>query len=147
MTTLTRRNQNSFPSIFSDFFDNDDFWGVRSPMMRQQPNVPAANIRETDKAYVIEMATPGIPKENINVEVENDMLTISGENRQEQTEENNENGRYTRREFSYSSFNRSFKLPPNVKADDVKAQVNNGVVNITLPKTEEQRNKRRIKLD
>lgn len=142
---LIKRNEPRFPSIFSDFFDNDDFLGFGNPMLRRQQNIPAVNIRETDKAYDIEMAAPGIPKENINVEVENDLLTISGENRQEQKESDND-GRYTRQEFSYSSFRRSFKLPPNVNADDVKARCENGVVNITIPKREEQKNKRRIKL-
>lgn len=142
---IMKRNESRFPSIFSDFFDNDDFIGFGNSMLRRQQNVPAVNIRETDKAYDIEMAAPGIPRENINVEVENDMLTISGENREEQ-KESDQDGRYTRREFSYSSFSRSFKLPPNVNADDVKARCENGVVNITIPKKEEQRNKRRIKL-
>jgi HSP20 family protein len=142
---LIKRNDSRFPSIFSDFFDNDDFMGFGNSMLRRQQNIPAVNIRETDKAYDIEMAAPGIPKESINVEVENDMLTISGENRQEQKESDQE-GRYTRQEFSYSSFSRSFKLPPNVNAEDVKARCENGVVNITIPKKEEQRNKRRIKL-
>src|SRR5688500_13070408 len=105
---LTRRNESRLPSIFSDFFDNDDFMGFGNSMLRRQQNIPAVNIRETDKAYDIEMAAPGIPKENINVEVENDMLTISGENRQEQ-KESDQDGRYTRQEFSFSSFSRSFK--------------------------------------
>jgi HSP20 family protein len=143
---LIKRNENSgFPSIFSDFFENDDFLGFGSGLARRQQNIPAVNIKETDKAYDIEMAAPGIPKDSINIEVENDMLTISGENKQEK-EDSDKDGRYTRREFSYSSFSRSFKLPPNVNADDVKARCDNGVVNITIPKKEEQRNKRRIKL-
>lgn len=142
---IMRRNEGRSPlfgSFFSDLFENENLPGMGVSRM----NSPAVNVKETDKEFVLEVAAPGIPKEEIDVHVENNMLTISGEHKEEQNEEN-EN--YTRREFRQISFQRSFMLPENVNADDIKAKCNNGVINIRLPKVnhEKSKSKKQVKID
>lgn len=107
---------------------------------------PAVNVKETDKEFVLEVSAPGIPKEDIDIHVENNMLIITGEHKDEQNEEK-EN--YTRREFRQSSFQRSFMLPENVNADDIKARSNHGILNIILPKVNQEKNtsKKKVKID
>lgn len=141
---LIKTNEPGLPSLFSDFFTNDNFLGFPSIFNRQM-NMPAVNIHETEKSYEIELAAPGVQKDNINVEIDGDMLVISGEQKDEK-KEGGEDGRYTRREFSYESFNRSFRLPQDANADAIKADFANGVVHLTLPKIKERANKKRIKL-
>jgi HSP20 family protein len=97
--------------------------------------LPAVNIKEDDNGFHVEVAAPGLSKEDFNVEVENDVLTIYSE---KESKNKTEDSDYMRREFSYSSFKRTFTLPENVvDVDKVKASYNNGVLNISLPKREE----------
>ena len=96
-------------SWLNDFFDTDRFFD--SDVFRGQ-SVPAVNVKETDNAYEIEVAAPGLTKKDFNITVDNRMLTIASE--KEETKEETEKN-YTRREFSYTSFSRSFTLPENVK--------------------------------
>lgn len=121
-----------FSSELSDFFDNEDlfrdeFWG--KAIMKQ----PAMNIKETDGKYTIEVAAPGLEKEDFKVSVKDGQLTISAE-KESSTEEKKEN--YARREFSYNSFKRSLMLPDNVLEDQIDASYENGMLNITLNKKE-----------
>ncbi|MEP1096589.1 MAG: Hsp20/alpha crystallin family protein [Cyclobacteriaceae bacterium] len=118
------------PSFFSDFFDNDDKW-LDFDGNGWTSKIPAANIQEKDAAYVIELAAPGMEKEDFHVDVENGNLCISSE--KESETEGKENG-YSRKEFSYSSFSRSFALPENVKEDKIKASYKDGILSLTLPK-------------
>ena len=135
--------RNMFPDLFGDFgsfFDNDLFQNRLMPS-RMMQNMPATNIRENDKDYQIEIAAPGLKKDDFNVDVENGMLTISSEKKDEK-EEKDEN--YTRREYNYSSFSRSFRLPETVKEEDINASYKDGVLMLTIPKKEEsQKPKRR----
>lgn len=114
----------------SDFFDTDRFFD--SDWLKKQ-SVPAVNVRETEKAYEIEVAAPGLSKKDFNITVENRVLTISSE-KEEEKEAKEEN--YTRREFSYSSFSRSFTLPEGVSEEDVKASYADGVLRLAVPKKE-----------
>jgi len=109
------------------FFDNDSFF-------RGFKKVPSANIKEKDNRFEVELAAPGMQKDDFKVEVANNILTVSAERKDEKNEEN-EN--YTRKEFSYSSFTRSFELPATVNADAIKAAYENGILVLTLPKKEE----------
>jgi len=137
-----------FTDFFTDvdrFFDNDLFLAPMQWRKQFEANVPAVNIRENDKAYVIEVAAPGMTKEDFNIDMEEGMLTISCQKEQEQKEDKDN---YRRREYNYSSFSRSFSLPESVKPEDVKAHYENGVLLLNVPKVEEkQRPKRQIKID
>lgn len=130
--TLVKRNAVSFPSVFDEFFKPDWMGG----MQNFGANVPAVNIKETDTAFGIELAAPGKNKSDFNIEIDLNVLTISSESKTQSQETQNE-GRYTRREFSYSSFKRSFTLPDSVNTDAIQANYENGVLHITLPKREE----------
>lgn len=126
-----RRSQNWLPSIFNDFFDNE--W-----MVKANATAPAINVIETEKAYKVELAAPGMTKEDFNVHIdEENNLVISMEKKTENKEEKKD-GRYLRREFSYSKFQQTMILPENVDKDHISAQVENGVLNIELPKLSEE---------
>ena len=126
-----RRTQNWLPSIFNDFFDN--VW-----MVKANATAPAINVFETEKEYKVELAAPGMTKEDFNVHIdEENNLVISMEKKTENKEEKKE-GRYLRREFSYSKFQQTMILPDDVDKEKISAQVENGVLNIDLPKFSEQ---------
>lgn len=124
-------------SWLSDFFDNDRFFD--SDLMRKQ-TVPAVNVKETDKAFEIELAAPGLTKDDFEISVDSRVLSISA--RKEDKREEKQNG-YTRREFSYSSFSRSFALPDNVNEENVDASYKEGVLRLILSKLPEKESKRR----
>ena len=126
-----RRTQNWLPSIFNDFFDND--W-----MVKANSTAPDINVFEKEKEYKVELAAPGMTKEDFNVHIdEENNLVISMEKKTENKEEKKE-GRYLRREFSYSKFQQTMILPDDVDKEKISAQVENGVLNIDLPKFSEQ---------
>ena len=126
-----RRTQNWLPSILNEFFDND--W-----MVKANATAPAINVFETEKEYKVELAAPGMTKEDFNVHIdEENNLVISMEKKTENKEEKKE-GRYLRREFSYSKFQQTMILPDDVDKEKISAQVENGVLNIDLPKFSEQ---------
>ena len=129
-------------SLLSDFFDDDRFF--TSPWMRGE-NLPATNIKETEKSYEIEVAVPGFKKSDINVAIDSGTLTISAEQKQE--DDSNENN-YKRREFSYKSFSRSFSLPENTSDEDVNARYEDGVLKLSVAKkkTENAKPKRAIQI-
>ena len=121
----TRRSQNWLPGIFNDFFGNE--WMEKSTS-------PAIYIIENDKEYKVELAAPGLTKEDFNVRVtEENQLVVTMEKKQEQKDENND-GRYLRREFSYSKYQQTLLLPDNVEKDKISASVEHGVLNILIPK-------------
>jgi HSP20 family protein len=97
-------------------------------------SVPAANVKETETEYVLELAIPGRKKEDFNVEIDNDILTISSEVK---SEENKEDDGYTRREFTFSSFKRVFSLPETISMDKINATYEDGILKFVLPKKEE----------
>lgn len=115
-------------SWLSDFFDNDRFFDA--DWLRKQ-SVPAVNVKESDNAFEIEVAAPGLSKKDFKITVENGVLTISSEVKEEKEQKEKD---YTRREFSYSSFSRSFTLPENVNEDDVKANYQDGVLKLNIAK-------------
>ena len=125
-----RRTQNWLPSIFNDFFDND--W-----MVKANATAPAINVFETEKEYKVELAAPGMTKEDFNVHIdEENNLVISMEKKTENKEEKKE-GRYLRRD-SNTKFQQTMILPDDVDKERYSAQVENGVLNIDLPKFSEQ---------
>lgn len=128
-----RRNQNWLPSIFNDFLN--DGW----LMERRNATAPAVNILETDDEYKIEVAAPGMTKEDFKVHInEDNELIISMEKKTEEKEDEKEKkhhkGTYLRREFSYTQFQQSLLLPDNVERDKISAKVEHGVMCIEIPK-------------
>lgn len=133
--TLALKNRNNGFSTFNSIFNeilNDDFFTPRTISEK----LPAVNIKQSEKDFSLELAIPGLGKEDIKISVDQDLLTISSEKKSE-TEEKEENGTYTRREFSYQSFKRSFTLPESVDSDKIDAKFENGVLFLHLPKKEE----------
>lgn len=121
-------NQNWLPSIFNDFFDND--W-----MVKANATAPAINVIENEKDYKVEVAATGMTKEDFNIHLgEDNELVITMEKKNETKEEDKENKKYLRREFSYSKFQQAFVLPEDVEKDKISANVTDGVLTIELPK-------------
>ena len=150
MSGLMRRNDFAFPTIsrlFDDFFGNELMdWNNRN-FSRTGTSLPAVNVRENDDNYTVEVAAPGMKREDFNVQVHQNVLTISSEKREERNQ-NGENGRYSRREFSYQSFSRSFSLPDTVDAEHIEGRYEDGVLHLVIPKKEEAKPKpvRRIEI-
>lgn len=128
--SLIRRNPGLFPSIWNDVLTPDWFGGTDF----QNHTLPAVNIREAETHFTLELAVPGMKKEDFNIEIDDDVLTISMEREAEKQEE--QNG-YTRREFRYSSFKRAFTLPETVNEDAIEAEYTDGILRFSLPKREE----------
>ena len=127
---------NDMPSLFNDTFTNDFFnWGLGN-YSNTNTSLPAVNIRENADAFEVEMAAPGMTKEDFKIELDNNMLTISSEKKTRNEEKDGD--RYTRREFSYQSFQRSFQLPKDVvDAEKIQARYDNGLLHLVIPKKEE----------
>ncbi|WP_288736767.1 Hsp20/alpha crystallin family protein [uncultured Parabacteroides sp.] len=122
-----RKNQNWLPSVFNDFFDND--W-----MEKANSTAPAINVIESEKDYKIELAAPGMTKEDFNVRIDDDnCLVVSMEKKNENKDEKH-NGRYLRREFSYSKFQQTMILPDDVDKEKISAKVEHGVLTVDVPK-------------
>jgi len=131
--TVAKRTQR-MPSFFEDFFNKPLLDLFDSGLPSRRMSVPAVNITERKEDYLVSMAAPGLKKEDFKIDVEGNMLTISSE----KEEENEEKGeKYTRQEYSYSSFERSFTLPDEVNKDQIDAHYQDGVLELVLPKKEE----------
>lgn len=134
---LTRWN-NAFPTksplttLFDDFFNTSIADIVGSDFTTNQPSV---NIIEEDDKYTLELAVPGVNKEDFNVEVDKNRLIISATHTKEETDK--EEGKFTRREFNFSSFERSFHLPKSVDKNAIDANYQNGLLTLMLSKTED----------
>lgn len=121
-------NQNWLPSIFNDFFDNN--W-----MVKTNATAPAINVIESEKEYKVEVAAPGMTKDDFNIHLsEDNELVISMEKKNESKEEDKENKKYLRREFSYSKFEQRLVIPDDVEKENINANVSDGVLTIDLPK-------------
>lgn len=127
----TNRNEGFFPSIFNDFFD--DNW----LMPKFRGTTPAINVSETDAAYKVEVAAPGMTKEDFSISLGQDNeLVISMEKKADNKEEKKDK-KYLRREFSYSKFEQRLSLPDNVEKQQISAQMTDGVLTIDIPKMTE----------
>jgi HSP20 family protein len=130
MSTLVRYNR--IPTFFNPFNMAADFGRpVVSRYQNNLPSVPAVNVKETETAFELALAAPGLKKEDLNVSVLKDQLTIAYKS-ENKTDENTE--KFTRQEFSTSQFERSFRLPKNVDAEQIKATYTDGILTVELPK-------------
>jgi len=130
MVPVRRTTQSWLPEIFNDFFDNS--W-----MERANSTAPAINVLETEKEYEVELAAPGLTKEDFNVRLDKDGdLVIEMEKKNENKEEHR-HGRYLRREFAYTKFQQMLSLPENADAEKIQAKVENGVLTVVIPKVVE----------
>ncbi len=123
-----------FNAIFNDFFEGE--FSSRKAHGFRNASVPAANIKEADRAFHVELAAPGREKEDFKIEVDENLLTIRTEQKEEKSEDNE---RFTKREFNYSAFTRSFRLPEDVKQDEISASYENGILKLEIPKMEEEK--------
>lgn len=132
------RKRESLPSIFNDFFrpweSLFDFNGGGLTSNLRPLSMPAVNIVEQKDSYEVSLAAPGMKKDDFNIDVEGDTLFISAEKKEEKEEKDE---KYTRKEFNYSSFSRSFTLPDSVIKDKIDATYDNGLLRLVLPKTDE----------
>ncbi|MDX9947190.1 MAG: Hsp20/alpha crystallin family protein [Bacteroidales bacterium] len=137
LPSLTRKEFRPF--YLGSIFD-DDFFPVTS-----RGSSPAVNIREDEKRFILDLAVPGLDRKDMKIDINEDLLTISAETKNE-SEETNDG--YKRKEFSFSSFCRSFQIPENVKVEKIEANYKDGVLSVTLPKVDEEKNKitRQIKI-
>jgi HSP20 family protein len=130
---------NAFPALRSML---DNFWGndLMEDDFFKRNKIPPVNVKETEKYYEIEVAVPGMKKDDFNIDVDNGILTISAEKKDEK-EKVQDN--YTRREFSYSAFNRSFSLPQNADEDNIIAKYEDGVLKLSLNKLKEEKSQKK----
>ncbi len=132
---LIRPNYSPVKDVFQDFFSNavnrtlSDILNIDSPISQ-----PSVNIRETPEKFEIELAAPGLEKNDFKLALENNRLSISAQKEESKVEEN---VNYSRKEFSFNSFIRSFDLPETVHAENISANYENGILYINLPKKEE----------
>jgi HSP20 family protein len=132
---LAKRNENYLPSFFDRFLNNELMDWNHSNFSGTNSSLPMVNVKETADDFVIELAAPGMDKKDFKINFKNNVITISSE-KEDKKEEKKEN--YTRREFSYQSFQRSFTVPENaILSDKIEAKYNNGILHVTLPKREE----------
>lgn len=138
MKTLVKPNGNLFPampSLLEDLFLKDLFDTTSGSWKSSGTTLPAVNVGETNDAFMIEVAAPGMKREDFHVELDNNLLTISSDREKEEKQNGN---LYARREFSYQSFQRSFALPENrIEGDKIFAKYTDGILYITVPKKEE----------
>ncbi|RXG15696.1 heat shock protein Hsp20 [Leeuwenhoekiella aestuarii] len=135
MSLVKRTNDNWLPSVFDDMFKTDWLGGTTN-VNSIGVSIPAVNIIENDESFELAVAAPGKTKADFNIELDNDVLTISAQERKE-SDKSEDKGKYTRREFSYSTFKRAFSLPETVNSAKINASYDNGVLNISIPKKEE----------
>lgn len=135
MTTqaLAKLNER-MPSVFDDFFKPWNEWFDNGGILRGAINVPAVNITEQKDNYLVSLAAPGLKKDDFKIDVDGNMLTISSE--KEETKEEKDK-KFTRKEYNYSSFSRSFTLPEEINKEMIEAKYEEGVLKITLPRKEE----------
>ncbi len=133
-TQLLAKSGERMPSVFDDFFKPWNEWFDNTGLMGRTLNVPAVNITEKKDEYQVSLAAPGMKKDDFKIDVDGNMLTISSE-KEENKEEKDK--KFTRKEYSYSSFSRSFTLPEEINKEKIEAKYEDGVLKIALPRKEE----------
>ena len=127
MLPMVRKNQSWLPDIFNDFFDNS--W-----MERANYTAPAINVIENEKEYDVELAAPGLTKDDFQVHVDEDNNLVINMEKKSEDNEKKHHGRYLRREFSYEKFQQMLTLPEDAESDKIEAHVEHGVLTVRIPK-------------
>ena len=130
MTPMMRHNAAWLPTVFNDFF-NTDF------MPKANATAPAINVKETDKGYTVELAAPGMTKEDFNVHINDEGNLIIKMEQKKENKEEDKSARYLRREFSYTKFEQTLILPDDVEKEHISAKVEHGVLTVELPKLQQ----------
>lgn len=130
--TLIKSNGNLIPFGMDNFFD-DDFFDNKWLEKKLKHTLPAVNIKENKNEFNIEFAAPGFAKKDFNIDLDDNVLIISAE---KEKEKNEENDNFTRKEFSYNSFSRSFTLPKTINGDKIDAKYTDGILKLSIPKME-----------
>ena len=137
MLPVISRN-NWMPEVFNDFFDTDF-------MTRTKATAPAINVKETEKDYTVEVAAPGMTKDDFSIKIDPENQLIVSMEKKTENDEKDKKGKYLRREFSYSRFQQIMVLPENVEKDKIDAKVENGVLTIDIPKKVVEPEEKRMK--
>jgi len=130
--TIIRRSNNWLPSVFNDFFGNE--W-----MQNNNRSVPAVNIQQNDNGFLVEVAAPGMTREECNVRIDEENNLVIAFEKKNESEEKDKKGTYLRREFSYTQFQRTMILPDNVEKENISARVENGVLTVAVPVANEEK--------
>lgn len=131
---LKKMTEEKRPSVFYDLFKPWNEWFDEGSFLGRTMNIPAVNITEEQGLYQVELAVPGMKKDDFKIDLDGNMLTISSE-KEESKEEKDK--KFTRKEYSYSSFSRSFTLPEEVNQERIEARYEDGVLKLSLPRKEE----------
>lgn len=140
MSLVKRENYSpTWSSFFNDFLNRDWYDWNNQNYSLTNTTIPSVNIKETENEFEVDMAAPGMNKEDFKIELNNNILTISSERQMENETSKGKN--VTRREFSYQSFSRSFTLPAIVETDQITAKYENGLLRVNIPKKEKAKPK------
>ena len=140
MSLVKRENYwPTLPGFFNDFLNRDWYDWSNQNFSLTNTTIPSVNIKETENEFEVDMAAPGMAKDDFRIELNNSVLTISSEKQSDNKTKEGKN--ITRREFSYQSFSRSFTLPAIVETDKISAKYENGILRINIPKKEEAKPK------
>lgn len=139
MKTVTRNN-GFFPSIFDEFFPENKL----DVSNYETFSIPSVNIKENFTTFDIDLAVPGLKKENFDIELLKNVLTVSSKAIESTNEVEKEDVKFSLKEFNYGSFKRTFALPETVNIEDIKAAYKDGILNISIPKKEEAKNIKRM---
>ena len=135
MTALTKSGSTTLPSVFDDFLKPWNEWFTKgNDFFGRSLTIPSVNIAEDEKGYQVSLAAPGLKREDFKIDIDGNMITVSSE--QEESKEEQEK-KFTRREYNYTSFSRSFTLPDDVNREKVEAKYADGVLHLSLPRKEE----------
>jgi len=132
---LARINRGFVPAYWDDFFNDTFFNNVNRAT--SHGTAPAVNVAEEDMAFRIEMAVPGLSRKDFRIDLENDVLTISSDRKENKEVKEDKKHNYMRKEFNYNTFKRSFQLPETIDQENIKASHDAGILTIQLPKKEE----------
>jgi len=145
MANIIKRGLEPNRSLMRDFFDVGSFFD-NSWLSRLEKNYPAVNISENEKEYNLELIVPGFKKEDIKIKTDHDLLTISAESKSESKDDGEKN--FTRREYTYSAFTRTFQLPEYVNTEAIEAHYVDGVLQVKIPKNQtEAKNEKEVPID
>lgn len=137
-TDTMARLSGGIPSVFDDLLRPWNDWFEGRELWSRASSLPPVNISEEENQFLVSLAVPGMKKEDFKIDLNNNMLTISNESEEERVEEEKS---YTRKEYNYSGFSRSFTLPEGIETEKIEAKYEDGVLKILLPRTEESKMK------